>query len=298
MQIRIAAYRLAEKAGIRPPFCKEKQHVGWYWWSSFQKWYNRSLRLPESSSMNRAQSVTREALNEFYKILESSYEELGIADKPERKCNLNESGFMFEMRSGKIKAFTDKKYGDKQTFREKGTTRTVLPCVYVNGDSIPPLAPLDSRAIVRNAFKKAGIFPIDCNAIPDTAIASSLVTASNDNITEERTVEPYETLEENSQSEPSTVSDILIISTMNKPSKETPKKKPNESKMQNYEDVKKGKVYRPEQDRKTCDSKTNSDVGRSCEPSPGQIDANICSNCEGTYETDVKAKNGAKWTKY
>ncbi|KAL3266894.1 hypothetical protein HHI36_011044 [Cryptolaemus montrouzieri] len=51
-------------------------------------------------------------------------------------------------------------------------------------------AALDSRAIVRNAFKNAGIFPIDYNAIPDTAVAPSLVTASKDpNITEDRTVD-------------------------------------------------------------------------------------------------------------
>ncbi|KAL3272844.1 hypothetical protein HHI36_014305 [Cryptolaemus montrouzieri] len=55
---------------------------------------------------------------------------------------------------------------------------------------------LDSRGIVRNAFKKASTFPIDYNAIPDAAVAPSLVTASKDaNITERRTVKPCETLE-------------------------------------------------------------------------------------------------------
>ncbi|KAL3265670.1 hypothetical protein HHI36_009874 [Cryptolaemus montrouzieri] len=246
----------------------------------------------------------------------------------------DDSGFMFVMKSGKIVAFTGKKYVYEQTFGEKGTTMTVLTCISVNGDSISsvtifkgkrrddrpkslqnfscliklsekvwinnelflesfkhfvesiPLArlvvlimdphkshsapkivelavdspgekptrynsmnmfsraytaALYSRALVRNAFKRADIFPIDYNVIPDTAVTSSLVSASEDpNITEEGRVESYGTLEENCnmshqsnegekenvepQSGASAVSDILIIQTMNKPSKETTKK--------------------------------------------------------------------------
>ncbi|KAL3266432.1 hypothetical protein HHI36_010606 [Cryptolaemus montrouzieri] len=111
----------------------------------------------------------------------------------------------------------------------------------------------------------------------DTAVAPYLVTASTDpNIKEGRTVESCETLEENCNmshqsnegekeivephSSPSAVTDILIIPTMNKPSKETSKKNSNETKKQitkKKTDVKKGKVYRPEPNRKTCHPKMN-----------------------------------------
>ncbi|KAL3282033.1 hypothetical protein HHI36_005236 [Cryptolaemus montrouzieri] len=108
---------------------------------------------------------------------------------------------------------------------------------------------MDQMSHSTKCFQEGRYFSYYYNAIPDTAIGSSLVTASNDsNITEERTVEPHETLEENcimshqsnkrekckitEQSEPSAVSDILIIPTMNKPSKEARKKKTDESKKQ------------------------------------------------------------------
>lgn len=93
-QIRIVAYRLAEKAQIKHPFSRTKQYAGWYWWASFKKRYNLSLRTPESLSMNRAHSATRESINEFYKMLEELYSKLGIQNQPQRIWNLDETGFM------------------------------------------------------------------------------------------------------------------------------------------------------------------------------------------------------------
>ncbi|KAL3277514.1 hypothetical protein HHI36_012859, partial [Cryptolaemus montrouzieri] len=74
----------------------------------------------------------------------------------------------------------------------------------------------------------------------------------------------------------SAVSDISIISTLNKLTKETTNKKRNKSKKQIIKkkiDVKRRKVYKPETNQEICDPKTNL-VGKICEPSPVQIDAN------------------------
>lgn len=139
MQIRIIAYRLAEQANIKHPFSKSKECAGWYWWDNFKKRYNLSVRTPEILSINRSQCATRESLNDFYKMIEDLYKKLDIMDKPDRIWNLDETGFMFVMRSGNIVALTGKKYVYKQTFGEKGTTTTVLPCVNAAGNTIPPM---------------------------------------------------------------------------------------------------------------------------------------------------------------
>ncbi|KAL3281960.1 hypothetical protein HHI36_005163 [Cryptolaemus montrouzieri] len=99
-------------------------------------------------------------------------------------------------------------------------------------------AALDSRAMVRNVFRKT-----------DIDVAPYLETGSKDpSITQERTVEPCDILGENCnmshrsnegekenvepQSRSSAVCQILIIPTMNKSSKETTKEKSNKSKKQ------------------------------------------------------------------
>ncbi|KAL3271150.1 hypothetical protein HHI36_021648 [Cryptolaemus montrouzieri] len=129
-----------------------------------------SLRVPESLSMNLAQSATREALKEFFKMLKTLFQELGIADQPERIGNRDKSGFMFVMRSGKNCSF----HWQKIIFTSKHLEKTTTT-VPINGDSIPPMV----------IFK-------------DTADAASKVTASKDSyITKERIDEPCETLEEN-----------------------------------------------------------------------------------------------------
>lgn len=416
-QIRIVAYRLAEQAQIKHPFSTTKQCAGWYWWASFKKRYNLSLRTPESLSMNRAQSATREALNEFYKMVEELYIKLKVQNHPQRIWNLDESGFMFVMKSGKVVALTGKTHVYKQTFGERGTTTTVLPCVNVAGDAIPPmiifkgkrqddrlrsaefpcliklsekgwinndlfleffqhfidnislarpvvlfmdshkshLAPqvlelaskeqiyivtypphithllqpldvgifsplkakwrnhldmfqlekpgvkptrydflkmfsaayqetIDKRSLIAKAFAKAGIYPINYNAIPDHAVAPSLVTcdAIENDITactsqdradkENHELQPESEKSQDANNQQSGCSkdfqEVLKIPKI----KEKANKKSQVKKAK-----KKGMVYGPKQ------------------PLSANTDQNICGTCRGHFEQDVKLKNGAEW---
>ena len=84
------------------------------WWSQFMSRNPKlSLRTADPLSKARADVVTQDKIDKYFKLLESTLEEHDLADKPHRIYNVDESGMPLEHKQPKRVAErgTKKVYG-------------------------------------------------------------------------------------------------------------------------------------------------------------------------------------------
>lgn len=137
--VRRQAFELIKKSGRKNPFNEVEELAGWDWWTSFKERYGLVMRLPENLSVNRSASVTKEAIDEFYDVLGATLEKHDLEDRPNRIWNLDESGFSYVNKPGKIVSPKGRKHVYQQTAAERGETTTVLLAVNAAGQTGPCL---------------------------------------------------------------------------------------------------------------------------------------------------------------
>ena len=109
------------------------------WWSRFMSRNPKlSLRTADPLSKARADAVTQDKIDKYFKLLESTLEEHDLADKPHRIYNVDESGMPLEHKQPKRVAErgTKKVYG-----RSSGNKAqiTIVACASATGVALPPM---------------------------------------------------------------------------------------------------------------------------------------------------------------
>lgn len=122
------------------------------WWHWFQKRHPQlTLRRPKNLDLARAQGLTKEACDKFYRFLTTVYEEGKYP--PCRIWNADESGLSVGQTNSSIKVIGIK--GSKNVMTTNNSDRewmTILVCVNAMGYSIPNLYIFKSKGRKRNDY--------------------------------------------------------------------------------------------------------------------------------------------------
>ena len=154
-QIRQIAFSLAEAAGCKHFFNKNRGCAGWNWWVAFKERYGLSLRTPENLSAGRAICSNPTMMADFYTKLQTTLADHDLMNCPERIWNCDETGLMYVNKPSKIVTKVGKKYVYNRTYAEKGTTTTVLACINAAGQFLPPMVIFKGVRNVPNLSKGA-----------------------------------------------------------------------------------------------------------------------------------------------
>lgn len=137
--VRKQAYEIAAKSGRQNTFQAKDGSAGWDWWVSFKKRYGLTMRTPENLSVNRAEAANKDNIREFHDLLESTIKKYDLQNEPSRIWNMDESGFSFVTKPGKVVSPKGRKRIYQQVTGERGETTTVLPTVNAAGQAGPYL---------------------------------------------------------------------------------------------------------------------------------------------------------------
>ena len=117
----------------------QKTFNGEGWWSRFMSRNPKlSLRTADPLSKARADAVTQDKIDKYFKLLESTLEEHDLADKPHRIYNVDESGMPLEHKQPKriaergMKKFYGRSSGNKAQI-------TIVACASATGVALPPM---------------------------------------------------------------------------------------------------------------------------------------------------------------
>ena len=109
------------------------------WWSKFICRHPLlASRTPATLSVSRARASTKECIDSYFNLLETTLQETGLADYPALYYNMDETGFAFDPKSNK----TIHIRGEKNAFCISSGSKaqvTVIACVSAAGQAIPPL---------------------------------------------------------------------------------------------------------------------------------------------------------------
>lgn len=135
--MRQLAYGIAEKMKIKHPFNKETKMAGKGWLHGFRKRNPQlSLRLPEATSLARAESFNKPQVNKFFTKLEQVIDEHKIDNT--MIFNMDESALTTAQVPPKIFAQKGKKQVGVLTSAERGVHITVTICMGSGGINVPP----------------------------------------------------------------------------------------------------------------------------------------------------------------
>lgn len=136
-ELRKLAFNFAEKNRIDHRFNKETQMAGWDWLKGFRERNPTiSLRVPEATSLARAQGFNKPQINRFFDLLSTTYDKYKFP--PERIFNMDESGLSTVQKPSKIFATKGRKQVGAVTSAERGVHTTVVCCMNPVGFYIPP----------------------------------------------------------------------------------------------------------------------------------------------------------------
>ncbi len=109
------------------------------WWNKFICRHPLlATRTPATLSVSRARASTRECIDSYFNLLETTLQETGLTDYPALYFNMDETGFAFDPKSNK----TIHIRGEKNAFCISSGSKaqvTVIACVSAAGQAIPPL---------------------------------------------------------------------------------------------------------------------------------------------------------------
>lgn len=135
--VRRLAYEVAEKMKIKHPFNKELKMAGKGWLHGFrQRNPELSLRLPEATSLARAEAFNKPQVDKFFSKLEQVIKTHKI-DKT-MIYNMDESALTTVQVPPKVFAQKGKKQVGAITSAERGVHTTVVACVSSGGVYVPP----------------------------------------------------------------------------------------------------------------------------------------------------------------
>lgn len=137
--VRKLAYDLAEANHMEHTFNHETKMTGKKWFYAFMRRHSElSVRVPESTSIARAQGFNRERVEAYFKLLEKVYDEVQLT--PDRLFNMDESN-LSTVQDGQSKILSQK--GKKRigalTSQERGESVTCVVCMSAAGWFIPPM---------------------------------------------------------------------------------------------------------------------------------------------------------------
>lgn len=135
--VRKLAYEIAEKMKIKHPFNKTTKMAGKGWLYGFRKRNAQvSLRLPEATSLARAEAFNRPQVNKFFTKLEQVINENKIDNT--MIFNMDESALTTVQVPPKVFAQKGKKQVGAITSAERGVHTTVVACMNSAGMYVPP----------------------------------------------------------------------------------------------------------------------------------------------------------------
>lgn len=135
--VRQLAYEVAEKMKIKHRFNKETKMAGKGWLHGFrQRNPQLSLRLPEATSLARAEAFNKPQVNKFFTKLEQVIEEHKIDNT--MIFNMDESAMTTVQVPPKVFAQKGKKQVGAVTSAERGVHTTVVVCMSSGGMYVPP----------------------------------------------------------------------------------------------------------------------------------------------------------------
>ena len=108
------------------------------WWTKFMSRNKLSLRTADPLSKARADAVSQDKIDEYFKLLQSTLDDNNLTDKPYSIYNVDESGMPFEHRQPKRIAPT----GAKKVYgRSSGNKAqiTIVACASATGVALPPM---------------------------------------------------------------------------------------------------------------------------------------------------------------
>lgn len=139
-EVRILAYKLAERYNLKHNFNRDKMMAGYDWFYKFlQRNPDISVRKAEGLSLSRAQGLTREDADAYFNILKSILVENNLLDKPGNIYNVDETGLPLNNKPGYVLAEKGSKDVHKLTSGEKGENITAIVCCNAEGNFLPPV---------------------------------------------------------------------------------------------------------------------------------------------------------------
>jgi helix-turn-helix, Psq domain len=132
VDVRKAVYNFCEKRGIVHQFNREKEIAGERWFKLFMKRHKElSIRVPESTSIQRAIGFNKVKVDLFYKKLQEiifSTDGFSPIIPPDNIFNADETGFTICHKPHKVLAKKGRRSVGAVTSAEKGKNVTVLCC--------------------------------------------------------------------------------------------------------------------------------------------------------------------------
>lgn len=133
------AFDLCVKNNVPHPFNNEAKKAGKKWLCLFLKRHPMiSFRTPQGVSKARLQGFTRQNVDTFFDLYESTIEKFNI--NMNRIFNVDETGItIVQHKHNKVISLKGKKRIGKITAQERGKLITVVPCMNATGVFVPPL---------------------------------------------------------------------------------------------------------------------------------------------------------------
>lgn len=133
----VLAYKVAEKMKLCHPFNRQKKMAGKSWLRGFrQRNPEISLRLPEATSLARAEAFNKAQIEKYFTRLENVVEQYSIGNM--MIFNMDESALTTVQVPAKVFARKGKKQVGAVTSAERGIHTTVVACVSSGGTYVPP----------------------------------------------------------------------------------------------------------------------------------------------------------------
>ncbi|KAF9809932.1 hypothetical protein SFRURICE_002162 [Spodoptera frugiperda] len=152
------------------------------WFVSFSKRHHLSIKRPQAVEYARKTAMDPYIVFPYFDLLEKTIKELNLQDKPHAIWNLDETSFSKD--PSKTKIVGVKGYAATRVIATPGKDNTtVLLGASAAGQKTPPLIIFKGKndfsrligsiwtklnpQVIRNGFRKAGIYPINRNEIED-----------------------------------------------------------------------------------------------------------------------------------
>lgn len=164
MEIREAAYVLAERLKIKHPFSHQTRKAGPDWFTNFMKRHGEkiSIRKPEATSVGRVKGFNRAQVTQFFDNLEAILAKHNF--EPQFIYNIDESGTSKVHTPTKVVGDKKQKQIGRLTAGERGKNITIVCGISAAGSYIPPYFVFPSERKDKIYLSKANLPGVDGKA--------------------------------------------------------------------------------------------------------------------------------------